>query len=100
MTNGINERDLNSNNSSSMARITPCDRCVEGRRHPCCGTTSEQNFALGCRGVEDLSNERTDRAAGLNNRAFRAERSAGADCNRGGDRLQSGNARLNAAAVY
>ena len=31
MTSGINERDLNSNKRSSMARITPGNRCIESR---------------------------------------------------------------------
>src|ERR1051325_10108157 len=50
--------------------------------------------------MDNLSDERSHCATGLNDWAFRAERSTGADGNRRGDRLQYGNSGLNTAAIY
>ena len=66
------------------------DRRVESGRHSSGGSASEQHFALGGGGVHDLADERTDGAAGLDDRSFGAKRAAGADGDGGGDRLQDG----------
>ena len=75
------------------------DRSVEGGRHAGSGAAGEQHFALDRRGVERLADQRADRSARLNDRAFRAERAAGADRNGRRDGLQDGHTRGDPAAV-
>ena len=50
--------------------------------------------------MKRLPDQRTNRAASLNDRSFRPKRAAGADGNRCGNRFQDRNPRLNAAAVH
>ncbi len=74
------------------------NRRVERGRHSRTGSAREQHFALSGRRGNKLAHKRADRAARLDDGAFRAEWTAGADCNRGRDRLQDCNFCLDAAA--
>ena len=72
---------------------------AEGRGHARRRSAGQQHFALGRGHVQQLADQRTDRAAGLDDGAFGAERSAGADGDRRRDRLQNRDLGLDAAAV-
>jgi hypothetical protein len=77
----------------------PCDRGVEGSRHAGSRAAGEQYFALDRGSVEGLANERADGSPSLNDRAFGAERAAGADRDGRRDGLQDSDPRGDAAAV-
>ena len=74
------------------------DRRVERRGHARAGSASQQHLALGGRGGNDLADDRAERAAGLNDRPFGAERAARTDGDGRRKRLQNGDFRLDAAA--
>ncbi len=71
----------------------------EHGRHSRRRTSDEKRFALGRAQVKLLGEDRAQRAAGHDDGAFGAERAAGADGNGGGERLENGDLRLNAAAA-
>ncbi len=71
----------------------------EGGRHSGGRAGYQQCFALDAGEMEELRDHRAERAAGHDDRAFGAERSAGADGDRRGERLEDRQARLNLAAV-
>ena len=75
------------------------DRRGEDRRHAGRGARHQQRLALGVGEMEELGEERAEGAAGHDDRAFGAERAAGADRDRRGERLQDGDPRLDPAAV-
>ena len=75
------------------------DGTAEGRRHTGGGAGREQRLALGRGGLDDLPEERAERAAGGDDRPFRAERAAGADGDRGREWLEERDARRDAALV-
>ena len=71
----------------------------ERRRHAGGGAGDEQRLALGARQVTGLRDERSERAARHDDRAFRAEGTAGADRDGRRQRLEERDARRDAAAV-
>src|SRR5207237_176272 len=75
------------------------DGAAEGRGHSRGGAGRKQGLSFGGGGVEDLTEQRSERAAGGDNRTLRAERATGADGDRSRDRLEQGDARGNAALV-
>ncbi len=72
---------------------------TEYRSHASGGAGGEQGLALDCGHVQQLADQRTERTAGGDDRAFRAERAAGADGNRRGHRFQEGNAWCDLALI-
>ena len=74
------------------------DGRVERRGHAGAGSASEQHLALGGRGGNDLADDRAERAAGLNDRPFGAERAARTDRDGRRKRLENGDFRFDAAA--
>ena len=72
---------------------------AERRRHTGSGARGEQRLALVCRRVHELPDQRPQRAAGRDDRAFRAERAARADRNRRAKRLEEGHSRRNSTLV-
>ena len=64
------------------------DRRAEDRRHAGRRAGHQQRLALGGGEVEELGEQRADRAAGHDDRPFGAERAAGADRDRRRQRLQ------------
>ena len=75
------------------------ERRREGCRHACRRGRHEQGLALGARQVQELGDERSERAAGHDDRTLGAEGAAGADGDSRGERLQDREPRLDAAAV-
>ena len=75
------------------------DGSAEGGGHAGSGSAGQQHFALGGGGVQQLADQRSHGAAGLDDGAFGAERSAGADGDGRRDRLQDRDLGLDAAAV-
>jgi hypothetical protein len=73
------------------------DRRAERRRHARRRAGHEQRLAFGVREMKELREKRAERTAGHDDRPFRAERAAGADRDRRRQRLQDGDARLDAA---
>ena len=73
------------------------DRGAENAGHAGCGARDEQRFALGGAHMEKLREQRAERAAGHDDRAFRAERPAGSDGDRRRQRLQHRHLRLDSA---
>src|SRR6185437_11075707 len=74
------------------------DWSVECGGHAGAGSAGEQYFAFGRGRRDELPDERTKRAAGLNDGAFRAEWAARADGDGRRERLQDGDFRFNPAA--
>ena len=72
-------------------------RAAEGRRHSRGGAGGEERLALVGRDVQQLAAQRAERAAGRDDRSLGAERSAGADGDRRGERLEKEHARRDAA---
>ena len=85
---GMKLRGFHSKSSSSTASSDRGDRRGEDRRHARRRAGDEQRLAFGGGQVERLREERTERAARHDDRAFRAERAAGADRDGGGERLE------------
>src|SRR5215470_12064573 len=75
------------------------DRGVEGRRHARRRAASQQDFALRSRRMKYLTYQRSEGAAGLDDRTFRSEWSTSTNGNRSRQRLQDRHARLDPAAV-
>ena len=73
------------------------ERCSERRRHACGRTAREQDLAFRRRHSDHLSDQGAERAASDDDRSFGAERSAGADGDRGRQRLCDGGPRCDAA---
>ncbi len=71
----------------------------EGGGHAGRRSGDEQRGALRIRELDPLRQQRTEGAAGHDDRTFRAERAAGADGDGGGDGFEYGDARLDARAV-
>ena len=72
-------------------------RTAERRRHAGRGAGGEQDLPLVARDAEELPAQRAERAAGRDDRPLGAERSAGADGDRRGERLEEEHARRDAA---
>ena len=72
-------------------------RRVERRRHPTGGAGDQQRFALVSGQVQVLREDRSGSASGHDDRSLGTERSARADADRGGDRLQQRDPRLDTA---
>src|SRR6185312_4698207 len=64
------------------------NRRVEHRRQSGARAAGEQDFSLRCGGGNNLADQRTKRAASLDDRTFRAERTSRADGNGGGEWFQ------------
>ena len=69
---------------------------AERRRHAGRGAGGEQRLPLVGGDANHLSRERAKRTARRDDRSFRAERTAGSDRDRGGDRLEKEHSRGNA----
>jgi hypothetical protein len=74
------------------------DGRVEGGGHAGTGAAGQQNFSFVGGGGKKLTDQRTHRAAGLNNGTFGTEGTAGADGDGGGKRLQNRDFGFDAAA--
>ena len=72
---------------------------AERRRHARRGAGGEQRLSLVGRDVNDLPDQRAERAAGRDDRTFGAEWSAGADRDRRRERLEEHDLRRDLAAV-
>ena len=88
ITRGMNERERNSNSSSSIARITPAIGVLKVAAMPAPAPQASNTLRSDAVVDNDLPDERSHRAAGLNDRAFRAEWAAGADGDGSRKRLQ------------
>ena len=75
------------------------ERRRERRRHAGRRAGDQQRLALGAGQMEELRDQRSERAAGHDDRPFGAERPARADRDRGRQRLEQRDLRLDAAAV-
>ena len=75
------------------------DRRGEGGRHAGRGAGHQQRLALGGGQVEQLRDHGAERAAGHDDGAFGAERSAGADGDGAGERLEDRHLGFHLAAV-
>ena len=73
------------------------DRAAECGRHPCRGPRGEQSLSFCSSRAQHLSDQRSQRPAGRNDRPFRAKRSTSADGDRGGNRLQDRDSSRDAA---
>ncbi len=73
------------------------DRCAEDRCHSGRRASDEQGLALRCAQAEALGEQRANSAAGHDDGAFGAERTASADRNGGGQRLEHSHLRGHAA---
>ena len=92
-------RGFHSKSSSSTASSTAAIGEAKIADIPAAAPGDEQRLALRGREVEELREERADRAARHDDRALRAERPARADRDRGGDGLQDRDLRLDPAAA-
>ena len=99
MTSGINDRDFELKQQQLNGKNYARNRRIESCRHARRRSAGQQNFALRSRGMKNLPHQRPDGAAGLNNRPFRAERTASANRDSRRDRLQDCHPRLNPAAI-
>ena len=82
-----------------MARMTPAIGVLKVADMPAAAPQASRTFLSEAVVVEDLANQRSQRTTGLDDRSLSAERAAGADGNRGRQRLQDRHARLDAAAI-
>ena len=98
MATGMKDRARNSNSSSSMATSTPA-RC-KGRSHAAGGPGGQQHPALVRGELGDLSEDRAEGGAGLDNGTLGTERAAGANGERGGQRLEDRDAGAYAALPH
>ena len=97
ITSGINERERNSNSSSSIARITAAIGVLNVAAMPAPAPHASSTLRSDAVVEINLPHQRPHRAARLNDRPFRAKRSAGADGNRRRYRFQNRHFRLDPA---
>ncbi len=95
---GMKLRGLSSKSKSSTASTTSRHRRCERRRHAAGRAGHQQRLALRRGQVKQLRRDRIERAAGHDDRPLGAERPTRTDRDRGRDRLQQRDARLDAAA--
>ncbi len=75
------------------------DRGAEHRRHAGCRACHQHGLALGRAQIEALREQRAERPAGHDDRAFRAERTAGADRDCRGQRFEQGDLGIDPATA-
>ncbi len=66
---------------------------------PAAAPEAKKDAAIVGREADNLAEEGTERRAGLDDRTFRAERAAGSDGERGGERLKQSDAKPHAAVA-
>ena len=87
-TTGRKLRGRHSKSNSSTASITEASGALKVAAIPAAAPADQQGLALVGAQVQVLGEDRADRAAGHDDRPLGAERAAGADADRGRDRLE------------
>ena len=96
---GMKLRGFHSKSSSSTASSTAATGVPKMAVMPPAAPATSSVLRSAAGEVEALGEERADRAAGHDDRAFGAERAAGADGDGGRERLEDGDFRLDPAAA-